>query len=448
MPKKVTFAALFFILVSTTPVFSADVSIENPIDKLSLKDVIRIALINNKDIQIQEREIDYARANIWDARSIFFPKFNLDASYLYSGDYPAYGPSLAGSKKDAGVFSGYQNDNRLGGSVTQVVFNGGGNIANFNQAKLGLRTQEETLRAKKLSVEFDAKRLYYGLLLGYETLRIARNLFEQAQAHYENTRQMYDQGTASKFDVLQSKVQVSKVMPEVVKAANAIEVIKEELKKILSFNMQDPVEIKGELKCSYTDIKEDDFRKEAYKNNPAMILKLIGIDIEKWSIELAKAGYGPQINANFDYNYRSNNIQTMFNYKHTNWDVGFSASVPVFDGFSTKAKVDEAKAKYKQAILQKENVSDQIAVDIKRACTDMMTARAIIDYEKDNIDEAKESLRLANVRFDNGVGTNLDVLDAQVSLSQVEKDLYGGIYDYLMAKASLDMTMGVFYKEE
>ena len=183
-------------------------------------------------------------------------------------------------------------------------------------------------------------------------------------------------------------------------------------------------------------------------NKPEMILKSLGIDINKWSIQMAKSGFRPQVNAQGAYNYTSNNLANMFNDRHSNWNVGFSLTIPIFDGFSTKAKVDAAKARYLQAAIDKDNLSDQIALDIRQGCLDLRQAESIIDSQKDNIEEAKEALRIANVSYDNGEGTNLDVLDAQVSLSQIQKNLSEGIYDYLMAQAFLDRTMGKSFVNE
>jgi outer membrane protein TolC len=138
----------------------------------------------------------------------------------------------------------------------------------------------------------------------------------------------------------------------------------------------------------------------------------------------------------------------MFNPRHNNWGIGVSVTIPIFDGFSSKAKVEEAKARYAQAGLEKTNFTDQIAVDIRQACLDLRNALAIIESQRDSVEEAKESLRLAGVRYDNGEGTNLDILDAQVSLAQIEENLAEGIYDYLMAEAALDRTRGVSYLKE
>ena len=431
--SKTVCVCLVLFLSSSGFLFAQD----NP---LSLPDTILTAFKSNKDIQIQEQELIISRADILGAKSEFLPQLDLNAGYTRNG---AVAPTTANSKKDGGVFTGYKNDNTLGASLNQVVYNGGFNIANLNQAKLSLKTAEETLRAKKLDIEFEAKRLYYGLLLAYETERIAQELTDNARDHYEDVKNRYEQGLSSKFDLLQSSVQVSLTMPELVKAKNAVELIKAELKKLLSLKQQQSLEI-ADKQLSYTliDIQEDDFLKQAYLNKPEMALRTLGIDISKWSIQMAKSGWRPQINANAGYDFRSNDWGNMFNKSHNNWNIGLTLSFAVFDGFSTKAKVDAAKSRYSQAILTKENLVDQIAVDVRQACLDLKQAEQVINSQKDNVGQAKEALVISKISYDNGEAKNLDVLDAQVSLSQIETNLSQGIYDYLMAQAELDRTLG------
>jgi len=443
------FIFIFLVLIEFTLIASCGNCEDNKGSMsfdLSLMDAITLAFKNNKDIQIQEQEIEIAKAAIGGARSQFLPKVNLNAGYARNGAVTKV--PIPGSKKDPGIFTGYENDNRLGVSLDESVYNGSANVVNFKQAQLGLKVQDETLRVRKLDVEFETKRLYYGLLLAYETQAIAQDLVNQAQSHYEDVKKKFEQGTSSKFDLLQSKVQVSKLMPELVKAKNAVDLIAADLKKILGLKMQDSLMLKDKLLYSLIEINEEEFLKQAYLNKPEMNLKALGIDINKWAIQMAKSGWRPQVNADLGYSYRSNNPSNMFNNRHSNWNAGFTVTIPIFDGFSTKAKVDEAKARYAQAVLGKDNLSDQIAVDIRQACLDLKQAETIINSQKDNIEEAKEALKIAEVSYNNGEGTNLDVLDVQVSLSQIEKNFSEGIYDYLMAKAFLDKTMGQGYLQE
>lgn len=373
-----------------------------------------------------------SQARILGAKSSFLPTVDLNASY---------------TKNDKvfmeSVTTGYKNQNQLGVALSQTIYSGGANYAAFKQSKVDLKTQQETLRLKKLDVEFETKRLYYGLLLAYETKRIAQELVDQARTHAQDVSNKLKEGTATKFDLLQSNTQVSLLIPELVRSKNAIDITMAELDKLLGYKVTSQINPLDKLDYKTIDIKEDEFLKVAYLNRPEMILKSLGVDLNKWAIQLAKSGWKPQVDANFGYDYISNNLTNMFNRAHNNWSAGVSVNLAVFDGFSTLAKVRQAKEKYEQSVLAKADVQDQTAVDIRKACLDMLRAYEVIAATKDNVGQAKEALRLAVVNYDNGEGTNLDVLDAQTSLSQIQKNLYESIYDYIMAEAYLYKTMGL-----
>jgi len=437
---------LFLLLVSgSTYGFCGERKDEGSIS-LSLRDAVVMAFKNNKDILFQENEIKVAQANIRGAQSAFLPKANLNAGYTHRGT--VLNLASPSTKKDKGVFLGYENENSIGVGVEQPIYQGGKNIANLKQAELSLKTQKESLRAKKLSVEFEAKRLFYGLLLAFETERITKQLVDQAQSHYEDVKSKYKEGTASKFDLLQSKVQVSKLSPQLVRAKNAKELIASELKKLLGMKMDEAIELKGTLEYFPFEINEGEFLQQAYLDRPELIMKGLGIDISKQQIEVARSGSRPQISAGLNYDYKSNDVGDMLNSRHGNWNAGVQVSIPLFDGFAAKAKVDEARVRYAQAKLEKEDLSEQIALEIRRSCLDLTQAESIIGSQKDSIEEAKEALKISEVSFENGVGTNLDVLDSQVSLSQIEKNLSEAIYDHVMARAYLDRSRGKSYLAE
>lgn len=411
---------------------------------LTLKDAIRLAIQNNRSIQIQEEEVEYAKGGVLYSKSLFLPQITAQYAYTYN-DSVLYSESLLNHRKDTRIYSGFTSDNALSAAAQETLYNGGANIATLRQATIDLKIQKETLRAAKLDVEFETKRLFYGLLLAYESRRIAQDVVDQALAHYEHVKTKFGQGTASKFDVLQSKTQVSTLIPRLVKTDNDVELIKVEFKKLLVIDLLDPIMLDGKLAWKEVPVKEAEFLTEAYRNRPEMIMKLLGVDLNKWGIEYARAGWLPQVTANANYTYRSNNIEYMVNPRFDNWSATITASIALFDGFSTKAKVDEARAKYRQARLLKDDYVDQLAVEVTSACLDLKKAGALIEAQADSVDEAREALRLSEVRYTNGVGINLDVFDAEVSLAQVEESLAQGVYDYIMAKAQLDRLRGREY---
>lgn len=415
---------------------------KNEVIPLSLAQAMDFAFKNNKDILIEENEITIAQAQIIEAQSGFLPRAGVTAGYTHK-DAVMETPAGGGiSRKDSGIFTGYTNENKVALQVNQPLYQGGKNTSELKQARVRLNIQKESVRAKKLSIAFEVKRLYYGVLLATETERIMKTLVDQAQAHYNDVKKAFQQGTVSAFDSLQSKVYVAKTKPQLVNAKNARELISAELKKLLGIRMEEICVLTDSLEYVPLAVHEEIFLKQAYLNQPLMIMKALGVDVNKEGIIAAHAGWRPQADAVFNYEYKSDDVSNMVNARHRNWNIGFQVTVPLFDGFTAKAKVDQAKARYEQAVLEKEDFVQQIALDIRRACFDLTDAAAIIQSQTECIGEAKEALKIAYIRYANGIGTNLDVLDSQVTLSQIEKNLCEGIYDYLIAQAYLEKTMG------
>jgi len=440
---------VYFLIVGFASLSYADIA-EKRQSSLSLEDAVSLAFKNNKDILIQENEINAAKAKILGAKGEFLPKVNINGGYTHRDSVMTLGSSQANnSDKDLGVFVGYEDEKRVGVSVEQSIFEGGKNIANLKKANLTLKVQEENLRSRKLAVEFETQRLYYGILLAYETERIAQELLDQAQSHYEIVKKKFDEGISSKFDLLQSKVQVSKVAPQLVRAQNTKELIMAEFKKLIGLDKKEIVLFQDKLTYSAIDITEEKFLELAYERRPELIIKTLEIDIGQQGISAAKATGRPRVNAGLNYDYKSDDTEDMFNSRHNNWNVGISISIPLFDGFLAKAKVDEAKARYAQTELSKEDAEETVALEVRQGVLNLIQAQAIIESQQDSVEEAREAVKIAEVRYDNGGGTNLDVLDTQVSLSQIEENLSQGIYDYLMGHAYLNRTMGVnLFKEE
>jgi outer membrane protein len=410
---------------------------------LSLRDAIEQAFQNDADVVAQEQEVVAARAVKLGATGEFLPKVDLIGSYMHKDAVLSFPPSFTATlTKDEGVYTGYNDELRAGFAVEQPIYRGGRNMAGYKQANLKLSSQEERLRAKKLTVELETKRLYYGLLLAYETERITKQLVDQTEIHYRDVEKKYRQGTSSRFDVLQSKVQVSKVMPQMLAAQKARQVIAAELKRELGMELTDELALAGRL--SYTPIKVDEqaFQEEALAHNPEIALRRLGVDIGQQGVSLAKAGWKPQIGANLRYEYISDDPTDMFNDRHLSWSGGVNIAIPLFDGLSALSKTREAKARFEIARTEKEDVARRVAIDVKRACLDLAEAASVVASQRASVGEAKEALKIAEVSYGSGVGTNLDVLDAQVSLAAVEKNLSEAMYDYLMAKAALDRTRG------
>ncbi len=434
--KRIKIIIFQLLLLGTTALWGQE---------LTLPDAVRVAFAHNRDILAQEQEILKARAQVLGTWNDFLPRLNLLGSYTYrDGLLPlaSFIPPSISTPKDIGVFTGYQNEKKAALAADWSLFNSGRGLANRRQAKYNLQIQEETLRARKLAIEFEVRRLYYGLQLAKETERIAGQLVDQARAHLDEVDKKYKEGTVAHFDVLQSKLQVSKALPQLVKAQNARELIKTELKKTLGMNLDTELELKDAFVFAHQDLDENSFREYALAHRPDFAVRALSLAASQENITVAKATGRPQITANANYSYTSGQVNDMFNDRHNIWNAGVTLGIPIFDGFAAKSRVDEAKARYAQLGLQKDDLNLQVDLEIRQSCEDLRNSESIIETQRDSIDIAKEALQIAEASYRVGEGTNLDILDAQVTLSQIDNNLYEAIYEYNIATAALNKAIG------
>jgi outer membrane protein TolC len=124
------------------------------------------------------------------------------------------------------------------------------------------------------------------------------------------------------------------------------------------------------------------------------------------------------------------------------WNVGGQLTWALFDGGLTVGKVQQAKALYKKSRTELENRSRQIELDVRTAYSDFLEAKEVLDSQTKVQEQAEEALREANARFDAGTGTQLDVLDAETSLTQARTTQVQALHDYAAARARLERAIG------
>ncbi len=416
--------------------------------ELSLRKAVALALERNRDILVMEKEIETARARILGARGQYMPRVDIYGSYTQRDAVMDIGlPQGSDGRKDFGVFAGYEDEKRAGISLVQQLFNPA-IPANLERAKIDLKIQEESLNSLKLDVEFDVSRLYHGMLLAHEKERIARDLLEQAESHHDVVKNKYDEGTVSEFDLLQSKVQVSRVKPDLVRAENERESLTADFRKVTGLGAWQDLMLPDDLKYAPTDMGEKQFLEIAYEKKPEFLIKTLAIKAEKQNIRAAKASGRPRVYANIDYYYVSDDLGDMFNSEHNNWNAGLTVSIPLFDGFQARAKVEEAQARRVQARLRREDVDEAVALEVKKGVLALRQAKSIIESQEEAVLVAEKALKIATARYASGAGTNLDVLDAQISRSIIENNLKQAVHDYIVAEARMNKIIGISLFEE
>ncbi len=167
------------------------------------------------------------------------------------------------------------------------------------------------------------------------------------------------------------------------------------------------------------------------------------IAIAKDQIKIARSGSLPTLDFNGNNGWEARNFPGA---KNSNWLVSLNLGLNVFDSGLTRSQVKQAEYGVTTAQETARQTRDNIALEVRTAFLSMKEAEKRIDTSKVAVDQAEENFRIAEVRYTSGVGTNLDVVDAELALTQAKTNYIQALYDYNTSKAQLDKAMGIMVK--
>ena len=248
----------------------------------------------------------------------------------------------------------------------------------------------------------------------------------------------YQTGRISKFDLLRAKVEVANLKPNLIRAENNLRLAKEGLAILLSLPAHS-IRLSGEFKFEPIRINlEEALKKALSSRNDLKSLNLQRDIIEVYS-RLAKLAHAPSLylRGNYQYNKPSGGEDEW----GEDWNINLVLSLSLFDGGKSQTIIKQRKSQLKEVELSLGQLKDRIMLEVKSAFWGMEVAEESISAQKENIGQAEEALSIAELRYKSGMITNLEVLDAQLALTQAKMGYLKSLYDYNIAKAKLKKAM-------
>jgi outer membrane protein len=167
------------------------------------------------------------------------------------------------------------------------------------------------------------------------------------------------------------------------------------------------------------------------------------IGVAKANIKVASSGYQPEASIFGNYGWHDYSFGDNPDNTREGWVAGASVSWALFDGMLTRGKVSEARALLEESNLDYADTRRQVELEVRQGYSDYLQTLELIEAQKKTVEEAEESLRLAEARFRAGTGTQLDVLSAQTALSDARSNEVQALHDYNVAVATLERVTGM-----
>lgn len=419
-----------------------------PQDKLilTLEDSVRLALSQNPYHLVSEERVDAAYSKLREAASGFFPSLNAQGLYtldekVFELEFPSFVPGEPSQR----VKVDFTRDYQFSMSLSLPLFTGGRLISGFKQAKYNLESTKEAVRQSKHLTVFNTKRAFYGFLLAKEFVSVAEEAERVAKENLENVKNMYEVGMASKMDLLRSEVRLTNMQPQIIAARNNLRIAELNLKTLLGLDLSQPVEITGTLVYEPYEPNLEECVNNALVNRPEVKQLDFQRKIAGEILKLSRAGYLPSLAISGTYNFWADKLNFQKNTWSSFYAVNLVLTVPVFNGFRESAQVAQSKVMIKEVELNQKALRDTVEFEVRQAVLLLKEAKESLLSQEKNIEQAKESLRITQLNFNEGMATTLDVISAEAAYNQAQTNYSQALYNYVVAVAELDRAMGVGY---
>lgn len=407
--------------------------------QLDLHDSVQMALENNRTIRQALTDVDTAKWTLSKARRTMGPTVTWT-----SGANRIGGDSLDSAHNAHALGMGPAYDYSWTNTAQGVMPLYNGSVkGQIKQARYGLNAQDLALEETKQAIRLQATSDYYNILQCRNLIDVEQESVNTLQEHLDNVNAQYRVGTVAKSDVLASQVQLANAQQALVTAQNNYDIAVSTLNNVIGLPTDTVLDIRDQLKYTKYDLTQDDCTNYALDNRADGAAKRYAVKAAEAAVETAKAGYQPTVNAVVN---KAIGGEKPFRHDHTNsdsWSAGVNASWNVFDNGQTQASVNSANmalAKAKEAAAQ---TDDQIRLDVRTAYLGLQAAEKNIQTTSVAVTRAEEDYKIAQVRYSAGVGTNLDVMDANEKLTTARTNYYTALYNYNTSKAALDKAMGI-----
>ncbi len=428
----------FLILL---PVF---IAAEADDGRFNLSQTIEAALKANLGLQRSKDEIDAATATRSARATEFFPTLNARYGYI-KRDNPTTQALGTQSGQVVDVLVNPEDEYNFVTSFSQPIFTGFALYNQYKIADLGLDIAEFTEKLTRQDVILDAKNAYFLILKAQKLMDVADETVKQIAAQKDVAENMYQVGMSPLNDLLQSQVQLANAKQALITAKNNLDLTKSQFNTLLRRQVNSPVSVVDILDFTPWVQSIEDCLSQAKNNRLEIQVTDLEIQIAEKDYKLSQRDFYPSVNLVGTWTKRGTDWDVDGGKGISDkdfWDIRATATWDFWQWGRTRYGVKEKLSRLSQAKLRKEQVLDNIDLEVKQAYLKVQESQKNITTIEKAIEQAKENLRITEERYKEQVSTTTDVLVAQTLLTETMTNYYNALYDFKIAKAILYRGLG------
>jgi outer membrane protein len=416
--------------------------------ELNLQQAMEKAFNTNPAIKISGYEKDSARANLNAARQSRGITITGQHSTTRGGyddnrtstTIVGFDPATGVEYRTVDIGKGIGNNHSNTISASIPIYTGGKLSGTIDQAKANYKYYLVGEQKAYNDMRETVTNSYYGMLQADNVQNLSRESVKRLEEHLKNVKAQYDVGVVAKVDVLRSEVELADAQQTLIQAENAYHIAEATLNKIVGLPMDTTLKLQDSMQYTPYDNDMKYCLDYAAEHRPDLEQARQNVEAAKGALKVARSGYMPQVSASASQNWNDTNWPGDEN---GNWSVGVGVSMNIFDTGVTLSKIHGAEADLAKAEESYRDAVDSIMLEVRSTYLNLREAEKRIKTTEVAVAKAEEDYHIAQVRYMAGVGTNTDVLDAQVALTDAQNNYVQSLYDYNTSKTSLETAIGV-----
>jgi len=440
---------LFFIL----PVFMLLMAVSSPAETLLLnrEQAVALALEKNEAYRSALLEEERVRGQYMEARAGAFPQLTLDGSYLRNIDLSTSVLTMTDQNGEVNKMTlqfGTPHNYTWGFTLYQPLYAAGKVGAAIKIAKYGFKYTSEAIRAARHDVATTTDKAYLDAIAAREAQLAYGEAERLADSNLSVVKKLYEQGQASEFDLLRAQVQAANSRPNRIAADNSFRLALDNLKNILALPSETDIVIDSSIfEVTVPELNLDTLIEEALRERPELRQSEQSVKINQKLVDIAKGGYKPTLGISSSVEWSSfadkfSKSTTSSDSWYRSWNVALTLNWPIFSGFGTVGKVRQAKVDFNQSQLRNSQLIRQVRLEVQDQLGKVREAKQRVEALGEAVTQARRGVEIAQVRYSSGVGTQLELLDAQVALTTARVNKISALHDLAVAVSALRRAVG------
>jgi outer membrane protein TolC len=428
---------VILLLASSTSLFSEK-------KQINLEDAVNIAIKNNYNLQTARFNLQKAEARKNEALGSALPSLSISANYMNNIIKPKFFmPNFMNpqSKELVPIEIGQTNSFQTTAQITQIIFNSAV-FTGIGTAKIFLDASKEQLKSQMMQTLTDVKRTFFGVILARELVRVMETTQANALKNLEVVESLYKEGFIPEYDLIRARVGVQNLEPEVMNAKNNYTNLLNLLKLNIGLGMQEDIEVVGLIELPELVNTNTDSLYSVIKNSNYNLKSLeLATKVNEELVNIYQSEYYPTIALFGNYAFQGQANDLNFQVVKSS-AVGVSFSLNLFQGFQSQNRVQQARIDYLSTKEKYTQLLETYKMAINNAIFKMQVAQEKVKTLKANVDQAKRGFDIAQIRYKEGVGNQVEINDANTAFSQANLSYFKALYDLIDSQIEIDNILG------